>query len=970
MTGPNRLPSPAGLLIDRAKPVSFSFEGRSYRGYVGDSIASALCATDRWVLSRSFKYHRPRGVLTMAGQDANTLVQLPGEPNVLADRHPISDGLRVRGQNYAGSLDDDRRAWLGHVGGFLPVGFYYKAFYKPRGAWRRWESVIRRYAGLGEVSLDAPHGYHDKAYAFCDVAVVGGGPAGMSAALEAAERGAEVMLIDENPILGGALTYARFDAAGAEGEALRQRLTVRVHASPNIEVLTEAIANGLYDDNWLAVIRGNRLIKLRAGAVVIAAGVMEQPAVFRNNDLPGVMLGSAAQRLIRLYGVRPGRRAVVLAAGDAGYGVALDLLEAGVEVAAVVDLEKRTAGPFAAVLRDRGVPVVPGHTVAEAVAAPGQVHIAGVRIAAVTGRGTFAAGTASIDCDLLCVSTGYVPTSQLLSHAGVEVAYDPSIATFGIGALPNGVFAAGSVLGRHRLESVIGDGARAGWAAAAATGADAGAEPTPANPPETAGYNHPWPIFPHRRGKDFVDFDEDIEVHDILDAAADGYAHLELLKRYSTLGMGPSQGRHSALPGVLLTAGVTAIEAPALKRTTVRPPYMAETFGNLAGRSFEPVRHTPMHHRHLDAGATMMPAGLWLRPAHYGGAGEAQAAIAAEALNVRRNVGLIDVSTLGGLEVRGSDAAEFLNRMYTFAYVKQQIGRCRYILMTDRAGVIVDDGIACRLGAEHFYVTATTSGVQGVYQEMLWYNAQWRLAVDITNVTAAWCGVNIAGPASRKVLAPLTDVDLAADAFPYMGVREGHVAGVPARLLRVGFVGELGYEIHVPASFGEALWDALMEAGTAEQMRPFGVEAQRLLRLEKGHIIVGQDTDGLTHPHEADMAWAISRKKPYFVGGRAIEIHNANGLERKLVGFTISGGSGAPLPKECHLVVRNGDIKGRVTSAVFSPTLEAVIGLAYVAPDQAEPGRAFTVKIEDARLVTAEVAALPFYDPEGKRQDL
>jgi sarcosine oxidase subunit alpha len=367
----------------------------------------------------------------------------------------------------------------------------------------------------------------------------------------------------------------------------------------------------------------------------------------------------------------------------------------------------------------------------------------------------------------------------------------------------------------------------------------------------------------------------------------------------------------------------------------------------------------------------MMVAGAWMRPAYYESETyESETQISAEARNVRDTVGLIDVSTLGGLEVRGPDAAEFLERMYTFAYAKQPVGRARYVLMCDRTGVIVDDGVACRLAEDWFYVTATSGGVDGVYRQMLWHNAQWRLGVDVTNVTAAYAGINIAGPKAREVLAPVCeDVDLAAAAFPYMGVREGRVGGFPARLLRVGFVGELGYEIHVPAPCGEALWDRLVEAGRGQGLRPFGVEAQRLLRLEKGHIIVGQDTDGLSHPIEADMAWAISRKKPYFVGGRAIAIRETKGLSRKLVGFEITDPA-APVPEECHLILRDSEITGRVTSVARSPVLGKVIGLAYVAPDQAEPGSVITIKVADGRRVPARVVEPPFYDPDGARQDM
>ena len=450
----------------------------------------------------------------------------------------------------------------------------------------------------------------------------------------------------------------------------------------------------------------------------------------------------------------------------------------------------------------------------------------------------------------------------------------------------------------------------------------------------------------------------------------DGFTDIQLLKRYTTLGMGPSQGRHSAVNGVRIAARATGRNEAAVGTTTNRPPYRSEKLGLLAGQSFEPVRHTPMQRRHVEAGARMMPAGLWLRPAHYGRNDDAEAAIAAEVKAVREGVGLIDVSTLGGLEVRGPDAAEFVDRMYTWAYAKQKIGRCRYLLMTDETGVVVDDGVAVRLHEEHFYLTATTGGVDGVYREMLRQNASWRLAVDVANVTAAYAAVNLAGPKSRAVLTTLVDdVDPSGAAFPYMEAREGRVAGIPARLMRVGFVGELGYEIHVPASQGEALWDALTKAGRDHGIRPFGVEAQRVLRLEKGHVIVGQDTDGLTTPHEAAMEWALAKKKPFYVGKKAVDIQGGRPQYRRLVGFTLKDPE-APCPKECHLVVENGRITGRVTSAVRSPTLGRVIGLAYVPPDKAGIGSAFHIKIEGGRMIEAETAPTPFHDPDNRRQEV
>ena len=478
------------------------------------------------------------------------------------------------------------------------------------------------------------------------------------------------------------------------------------------------------------------------------------------------------------------------------------------------------------------------------------------------------------------------------------------------------------------------------------------------------------PVRKHPKGKDFVDFDEDLQVADIANAVAEGYTELELVKRFSTVGMGPSQGRHSALNTARIVANETGRSLADVGVTTARPPVYGERLGVLAGRSFDPERHTAMHHRHLEAGAHMMTAGVWWRPAYYGPLGQRDQCIANEAQAVRENLGVIDVSTLGGLEVRGADAAEFMNRMYTFAYLKQPVGRARYVLMTNDAGTIIDDGIACRLAEDWYYVTTTTTGAERVYQTMLWWNTQWRLDVDIANVSVALAAVNIAGPRSRELLAKLVDdIDLSSEAFPYMGVREGQVAGISARVFRVGFVGELGFEVHVAAGHGEALWDAIFAMGREFGVLPFGVEAQRVLRLEKGHIIVSQDTDAMTTPEEAHMTWAISRRKPFFVGKRSIEVRDRYLSKRKLVGFGIDDPF-MPLPQESNLVVLNDEIVGFVTSVVRSPNLGRVIGLAYTARVASEPGVALPIQLDDGRTVTAEVVELPFYDPDNLRQEM
>jgi sarcosine oxidase subunit alpha len=611
-----------------------------------------------------------------------------------------------------------------------------------------------------------------------------------------------------------------------------------------------------------------------------------------------------------------------------------------------------------------------GYGPLEAHAAPGNKHVVGLTVAAL-GADRQPSGVAErIECDLVCMSTGYAPNAALIYHAGGTLAYDDDTAMFAVRSLPDHLFAAGSVNGAWDLDAVLAEGRHAGWAAARDCGLKAGGEPRVPAQRGGAGRSHPWPMFPHDRGKDFVDFDEDLQYHDIVNATLDGYDDIQLLKRYSTVGMGPSQGRHSSVASVRIAARATGRQVNEIGTTTSRPPVGPQKLSQLAGRIFEPVRRTTMHDRHLEAGAQIMIAGLWLRPAYYGAPAERDAAILREIAAVHEAVGLIDVSTLGGLEVRGPDAAELMNRMFTFGYLKQPVGRARYVLLCDENGVISDDGIACRFHDQHYYVTATTSGADTVYRTMLWFNAQWRLDVDVTNGTAAFCGVNLAGPKSREVLAGLCDdVDLSPGGFPYMGVREGHVAGIPCRLLRVGFVGELGYELHALADQGEALWDALMAAGAEHGITPFGIEAQRVLRLEKGHIIVGQDTDGLTTPHEAAMGWAVSAKKPYFVGMRAIMIQNQGGLTRQLVGFTMLGEK-PPLPEENHLVIRGGQMVGRVTSAARSSAVGATIGLAYVAPDQVKPGTQFEIRVAGGRLAKAEVTTLPFYDPGNKRQEM
>ena len=957
----------------------FSFEGREIDGFAGDTIASALAANGIRLLSRSFKYHRPRGSMSMSGDDGGALVQVGDEPNVWADVREVESGMTVVGQNYVGSLESDQASILERFRSFLPVGFYYRAFFRPRGVWNYWEKLIRQTAGLGRVNPDTPKRYYDKTYEFCDVAVIGGGPAGLAAAAEAAKAGADVLLVERGPALGGSLAFHRFAPDTSTAARTLSRLRERVADLSNVRVMTNAACTGWFTDNWLSIISGNRLHKLRARSVVACTGVLEQPPLFRANDLPGILFGGAAQRLIKSYGVRPGRRAVVFTSSGDGYGVALDLADSGVDVAAIVDPGNGSSGdPLVGAARDRGIRVLEGCAVSEAVARPDKLNIAAVLVGRVIDSGAVADERERIDCDLLCVSTGTTPAAGLLCQAGAKLELSESSGSFEVVSIPPSAFAAGSVNGLFDLDAVIEDGRRAGLSAAptgneAAPSVGSGGLGTPSPTVierESAAARRHWFGSEHPDGLDFVDFDEDVTAHDVRDAIAEGFEDIELLKRYTAIGMGPSQGRQSALAAGRLVARETGRPLSEIGATTSRPPVLPEKFGHLAGRGFSPVRRTALHHRHVELDAQIMTSGLWLRPAYYGPKRDRAQLINEEVRAVRSGVGIIDVSTLGGFEVRGPDAAEFLNRMYTLSYHRLRVGRVRYAMVLDDAAVVVDDGVAARLARNHFYVTASTTGAEEMYPALLWRQAQWRLDVDIADVTSSTCAFNLAGPRSRAVLQALTsDIDFSPAAFPYMAVRTGGLSGIPVRVLRIGFVGELGYEVHAPSAQAEALWDALMETGDEFGIRPFAVEAQRVLRLEKGHVIVGQDTDGLTNPLEADMGWALGRRKRYYVGKRSIDIVASKGIARRLVGYRLAGSDG-PVPDEGCLVIRRDEIVGRVTSSAWSPTLGRVIGLAYVAPDQTAAGHVFYIKAQDGRMARAEVAALPFYDPGNARQRL
>ena len=960
-----RLPKITGEWIDRSTPLEFEFESGRFQGFAGDTVSSALCAAGVSALGRSFKYHRLRSVLSMANHDVNALLQDGGRPNLRGDVAPLRKGMRLTAVNTFGGVKYDRARILDWFSALFPVGFYYKAFHSPKVLFPFWERIFRHLTGLGELDFSAPRLRTPKRYDFCDVLVIGAGPSGLSAALACADAGARVCVVDENARIGGSLTYQRGGSVLAL-ESLRS-LEERVNRHPNISVRPGTLAAGCYADHWLPLIEDQRMTKMRARAVIVASGVFEQPAVFHNNDLPGVMLASAAQRLIYRYAVKPMQSAVVLTANDDGYEAALDLRANDIRVDAVVDL-RSNASPTAAAakLARAGVRIHGGHGIYELRTKNGRVGAAVICPLLANGE-LDAARQEIIGCDGVLMSVGYAPAAALLHQAGVKMRFDDAIQQFVAETLPPGVFAAGRVNGIYAIEDRLRDGVRAGIEAARHLGFTTAAAAAVAR--ATVSPNHPYPIFDHPRAKNFVDFDEDLQLKDFVNAAQEGFDNIELLKRYTTVGMGPSQGKHSNMNAIRILAKLLHKNPGEVGSTTARPFFHPVPMSHLAGRGFHPDRRTPLHSRHESAGAVFMQAGVWLRPEYYAAGGKSKGeAVREEAFAVRSRVGIIDVGTLGKMEIAGPDAAAFLERIYTGRYSNMKVGMTRYGLMLDESGVIIDDGVVARLAEERFYFTTTTTGSANVYREMTRLNTLWKMQAGIVNATGSYAAVNLAGPRSRDVLAAITRLDLSVDAFPYLAVREGEVAGMPARVMRVGFVGELGYEIHVPGDGACFLWDALMQAGGAYGIQPFGVEAQRLLRLEKAHIIIGQDTDGLTTPIEAAMDWVVKMDKPFFIGQRSLKIISGKKAKAQLIGFVLDSDEESAAPRECHLVIRDGQIAGRVTSIAFSPALGRHVGLAFVAPDMAAEDSRFFIRADAGRMVQARVVATPFYDPSGALQ--
>lgn len=1000
MTAPFRLAH--GGRIDRSKPLAFTFDGKAYPGYAGDTLASALIASGVHLMGRSFKYHRPRGFLTAGPDEPNALVGVgPDEarytPNLRATVVELHDRLVAESQNRWPSLRFDIGAVNDRLSRFLVAGFYYKTFMWPKSFWHKvYEPKIRAAAGLGRAPTTPDAARYTQLYAHTEVLVVGAGPAGLAAALAASDGGAKVMLVDEQPELGGSLLHDLTSVIdGRPAWEWVASVSAELAARPNVTVLTRATVFGYTPHNMLGVVERvtdhlanpdpklprERLWHVRAKEVVLACGAIERPIVFPDNDRPGVMLADAARAYANRWATRPGERAVVVTANDAAYRAALDLKAAGVEIALVADLRADPTGPIVEEARAAGLRIEPSSTIS---GTRGRLRVKQAHVSRILADGT-AGAPEPVACDLVLMSGGWTPTVHLFSQSRGKLLWDAALQAYVPGASVERERSAGGSRGLADLGEILADGHAAGSGAAAAargTASPGRSFAVSAAPAATGGM---LGAAPHNRNpasvKAFVDFQNDVTAKDLKLATREGMRSIEHVKRYTTTGMATDQGKTSNMNALGIVSDALGRPIPQIGLTTFRMPYTPVTFGAFAGAArgdlFDPVRRTPSHDWAAARGATFEPVGQWQRAWWFPvGKEDMHAAVDREVKAIRNAVGLFDASTLGKIEVVGPDAAAFMELMYTNAWAKLGVGRCRYGVMLREDGFVMDDGVVGRMAADRFHVTTTTGGAPRVLAHMEDYlQTEWpHLNVWLTSVTEQWAVIAVQGPKARDVIAPLVeDIDLSPAAFPHMSVKEGRICGVPTRLFRVSFTGELGFEINVPAEYGAAVWQAVFDAGKPHGITPYGTEAMHVARAEKGYIIVGQETDGTATPDDVGLGWAVGKTKADFVGRRALDRPAMKVADRKQLVGLLTADPKVVLEEGAQIVATEtfeipAPMIGHVTSSYASPALGRSIALAMVKGGRARLGNTVWVPMPGG-VIPAVVTEPIFYDKEGSRLD-
>ncbi|UWQ12026.1 sarcosine oxidase subunit alpha family protein [Aliiroseovarius crassostreae] len=1002
--------STGGRLIDRSKVKNFTFNGKKMKGFEGDTLASALLGEGQTLVGRSFKYHRPRGIIASGAEEPNALVNMGEgarfEPNQRVTTTELFDGLTAGSQNHWPSLEFDVGVVNNYVSRWLPAGFYYKTFMFPRAGWKHvFEPIVRQSAGLGKApdaeTFDADR--YEHYYHHTDILVVGGGVAGLAAALAAAKSGKKVMLIEQTNHWGG---RAPVDGGTIDGKSPSDWVDAAVaelEAMDNVTLRTRTMGAGVYDHGYVTGYERvadhtpgdgrprHRLWRIRAGQIVTATGAIERPLSFAGNDIPGVMLAGAVRDYLVNWGVSAGDRVVVVTNNDDAYRTALAVKAAGLEVPVIIDARPNGGGALADAAREAGIRVENGKAIGMV---KGGKSVTGVTLCAQQGEG---ATLEEIACDAVAMSGGWSPVVHLWSHCGGKLNWDEANAMFRpdasrppLGANGEGfVIPAGSADGEFALGAVLDNAVKAGLAAAgegemAAPKGEAEAE-TALEPvwimPQGAG--------PKKRMKMWLDYQNDVKVSDVQLAAREGYESVEHTKRYTTLGMATDQGKLSNINGLAVLSNALGQEIPTTGTTTFRPPYHPISMGAITGEAraeiFQPIRRTPMHEWHEEQGAYMEPVGHWRRPYTYPRKGEThEQAVNREVINTRENLGLLDASTLGKLIVKGPDAGKFMDMMYTNMMSNLAVGKCRYGLMCSENGFLSDDGVVARIDEDTWLCHTTSGGADRIHGWMEeWLQTEWwDWKVYVANVTEQLAQVAVVGPNARKVLEKLNagvegGMDLSAEALPFMQWRDGKIGEFDARAYRISFSGELSYEIAVPASQGRAFWDALIEAGEEFGVMPYGTECLHIMRAEKGFIMIGDETDGTVIPQDLGLNWAISKKKEDFLGKRAqLRSHMTDPERWKLVGLETLDGS--VLPDGAYAqgegVNENGQkvVIGRVTSTYYSPTLKRGIAMGLVkhGPDRMGEVISFPTVDGTNTVIKARICDPVFYDKDGEKQNV
>ncbi|XKE46395.1 sarcosine oxidase subunit alpha family protein [Halomonas organivorans] len=1003
-----------GGRIDRSRKLSFTFNGQRYQGHAGDTLASALLANGVDIVNRSFKYSRPRGIVAAGAEEPNAVVQLGKTeaaqvPNVRATQQALYEGLEARSTNGWPNVQRDLMSLVGKLGGqFMPPGFYYKTFMAPASLWMTYEKYIRKSAGLGRSPMEKDPDLYDHLHQHCDVLVIGAGPAGLAAALAAGRSGARVILADEQEEMGGSLLDSRERLDDKPADAWVAETLQALAAMDNVTLLPRTTANGYHDHHFVTLHERrtehladtapvkdgrrqarSRMHRVRAGRVVLATGAHERPLVYAGNDVPGNLLAGAISTYIRRYGVVPGRKLVLSTSNDHAYRAALDWVEAGREVVAIADARANPDGELVEQARALGIRIIPGSAVIEA---KGESRVNAARVAKIDLDGFQVVGSAeTLACDTIASSGGYSPVIHLASHTGGRPTWNDDILGF-VPTLVKGVSAAGGAQGVYVTGRVLADGVAAGARAAEETGFAPGEVSLPRVAERRDGAAVALYQVPHekptlRAPKQFVDLQNDVTAAGIELATREGFESIEHVKRYTAMGFGTDQGKLGNINGMAIAARCLGRPIPEVGTTVFRPNYTPVTFGAIVGRHcrdlFDPERYTAMHQWHVEHGAEFEDVGQWKRPWYFprrvdGKTETMHEAVARECRAVREAVGILDASTLGKIDIQGPDAREFLGRVYTNKWAKLAPGRVRYGLMCKDDGMVFDDGTTSCLGENHFLMTTTTGGAATVLEWLeLWHQTEWpELEVYFNSVTDHWATMTITGPEARKLLAEVTDMNLDRESFKFMDWREGVVAGVPARVFRISFTGELAFEINVQANYALHVWETLFAHGEKYGLTPYGTETMHVLRAEKGFIIAGQDTDGSVTPEDLGMHWCVGYDKPFsWIGQRALSRPDTKRSDRKqLVGLR---------PKDPKVVLEEGaqivfdpqhaipmPMVGHVTSSYYSPTLDSGFALAVVKGGQQKMGESVYLPMADGQVHEAEIVSPIFVDPKGERQNV